>query len=424
MRTKIFLSLLLFLGAWLTAGAQLTLEECYRQARANYPLIRQYGLIEKTREYNLENAARGYLPQLAFSAQATYQSDVTRIPIDLDALGFTGVEIPTLSQDQYKAELSLNQTIWDGGAIRSRRKTLRTQAEVEQRDLDVSLYALRDRVNQLYFGILLTDARLRQSRVLQDELQRHLDQVASYINNGIANQADYDALRVELLKARQDEVQLRHARRAYLAMLSRFIGQELREGVTLEKPRGDRPNVSRNQRPELALFEAQIRNLRAQDTGITAGLTPRLSLFATGGYGKPGLDMFENKFQLYGLAGVRLSWNISNFWTQKNDRRKIQTGIQSVEAQRETFLFNTALEVEQHNATIDRYVEQLKYDDEIIALRRSVRRASEAKMANGTLSGTDLTRDIHAEQTAIQEKIVHEISLLMAIYEHKYATNN
>lgn len=424
MRTKTFLSLLLFLGAWLTAGAQLTLEECYRQARANYPLIRQYGLIEKTREYNLENAARGYLPQLAFSAQATYQSDVTRIPIDLDALGFTGVEIPTLSQDQYKAELSLNQTIWDGGAIRSRRKTLRTQAEVEQRDLDVSLYALRDRVNQLYFGILLTDARLGQSRMLQDELQRHLDQVASYINNGIANQADYDALRVELLKARQDEVQLRHARRAYLAMLSRFIGQELREGVTLEKPRGDRPNVSRNQRPELALFEAQIRNLRAQDTGITAGLTPRLSFFATGGYGKPGLDMFENKFQLYGLAGVRLSWNISSFWTQKNDRRKIQTGIQSVEAQRETFLFNTALEVEQHNATIDRYEEQLRYDDEIIALRRSVRRASEAKMANGTLSGTDLTRDIHAEQTAIQEKIVHEISLLMAIYEHKYATNN
>ena len=344
MRTKIFLSLLLFLGAWLTAGAQLTLEECYRQARANYPLIRQYGLIEKTREYNLENAARGYLPQLAFSAQATYQSDVTRIPIDLDALGFTGVEIPTLSQDQYKAELSLSQTIWDGGAIRSRRKVLRTQADVDKHNLDVSLYALRDRVNQLYFGILLTDARLGQSRVLQDELQRHLDQVASYINNGIANQADYDALRVELLKARQDEVQLRHARRAYLAMLSRFIGQELREGVTLEKPRGDRPNVSRNQRPELALFEAQIRNLRAQDTGITAGLTPRLSLFATGGYGKPGLDMFENKFQLYGLAGVRLSWNIGNFWTQKNDRRKIQTGIQSVEAQRETFLFNTALD--------------------------------------------------------------------------------
>ena len=421
---KQFIPLLLLLLCTVSGKAQLTLEDCYRKAQANYPLIRQYELIEKTKEYNLANAARGYLPQLAFSAQATYQSDVTKIPLDLDALGFSGVEIPSLSQDQYKTEFSLNQTIWDGGAIRSQRKTLRTQADVEQRDLDVSLYTLRDRVNQLYFGILLTDARLHQSKILQDELQRHLEQVASYIDNGIANQADYDALHVDLLKARQDEVELRHTRRAYLSMLAQFIGQELPEDVTLTRPLGNRAYSSENQRPELSFFDAQIRNLRAQDSQLTSGLMPSLSLFATGGYGKPGLDMFEDKFQLYGLAGVRLSWNIGNFYTQKNNRRKIKAGIQSVETQRETFLFNTALDVTQHDAAIDRYEEQLKYDDEIIALRRSVRQASEAKMAGGTLSGTDLTRDIHAEQAAIQDKIVHEISLLMAIYDRKYATNH
>ena len=422
MRTKTFILLLLLFCA-APCMAQLTLEECYRQAQTNYPLIRQYELIEKTEAYNLENAARGYLPQLAFSAQATYQSDVTHIPIDLDALGFSGVEIPTLSQDQYKAELSLNQTIWDGGAIRSRRNALRTQADVDGRNLDVSLYALRDRVNQLYFGILLTDARLRQNKVLQDELERHLTQVTSYMNNGIANQADYDALRVDLLKARQDEAALRHTRTAYVQMLARFIGQDLGEGVTLEKPRADRLLTSTNQRPELAFFEAQIRHLQAQDGQLTAGLMPRLSLFATGGYGKPGLDMFEDKFQLYGMAGVRLSWNIGNFYTQKNDRRKIRTSIQSVEAQRETFLFNTALDVTQRDATIARYEEQLRYDDEIIALRRSVCQASEAKMANGTLSGTDLTRDIHAEQSAILAKAQHELEMLLALYERKYATN-
>ena len=422
MRTKTFILLLLLFCA-APCMAQLTLEECYRQAQTNYPLIRQYELIEKTEAYNLENAARGYLPQLAFSAQATYQSDVTHIPIDLDALGFSGVEIPTLSQDQYKAELSLNQTIWDGGAIRSRRNALRTQADVDGRNLDVSLYALRDRVNQLYFGILLTDARLRQNKVLQDELERHLTQVTSYMNNGIANQADYDALRVDLLKARQDEAALRHTRTAYVQMLARFIGQDLGEGVTLEKPRADRLLTSRNGRPELAFFDAQIRHLQAQDGQLTAGLMPRLSLFATGGYGKPGLDMFEDKFRLYGMAGVRLSWNIGNFYTQKNDRRKIRTSIQSVEAQRETFLFNTALDVTQRDATIARYEEQLRYDDEIIALRRSVRQASEAKMAGGTLSGTDLTRDIHAEQSAILAKAQHELEMLLALYERKYATN-
>lgn len=419
-----FLFFIFLCWIWRPCLAQLTIEECQRRAQTNYPLIKQYALIEKTKEYNLKNAARGYLPQLAFSAQASYQSDVTKLPIDLNALGLTGIDIPVLSKDQYKAELALSQTIWDGGAIRSQRKTQRTQAEVEQKDLDVNLYTLNERVNQLFFGILLTDARLEQNQVLQAELQRHCTQVTSYINNGIANQADLDALRVELLKAQQDKVQLTHTRRAYAAMLSQFIGLKIEEGTTLIRPQDNRPLSTENFRPELALYNAQISNLRAQDGRVTAGLLPRVGLFITGGYGKPGLDMLENDFQAYYRAGISLSWNIGNLYTLRNDRRKIQASIHTVEAQREAFLFNTSLDATQHDATIDRYMEQLRYDDEIIALRRSVRQASESKMANGTLSGTDLTRDIHAEQAAIQDKIVHEISLLMAIYDRKYVTNN
>ena len=404
--------------------AQLSIEACYEKARANYPLIKQYGLIEKTKEYNLSNAAKGYLPQVTFSAQATYQSDVTEIPIDLDAIGLMGVEIPSVSQDQYKMELALNQTLWDGGAIRSERKTLRTQAEVDQRDMDVSMYTINERVNQLYFGVLLAEAQLEQNKVLQAELRRSCEQVSSYIKNGIAQQSDLDAIRVDLLKAKQTEAQFEHTKRAYREMLSRLIGEEIGEETRLVKPEAVRPLTKENNRPELGLYQARIRNLRAQDSRITAGMMPKLGLFVTGGYGKPGLDMFEDNFKVYYLAGVKLSWNLGSLYTRKNDRRKIQTGIRSIETQRETFLFNTSLDVAQRNATIDKYIDQLKYDDEIIALRGSVKRASEAKMANGTLSGTDLTRDIHAEQSAIQDKILHEMELLQAIYNLKYVTNN
>lgn len=404
--------------------AQLSIEACYEKARANYPLIKQYGLIEKTKEYNLSNAAKGYLPQVTFSAQATYQSDVTEIPIDLDAIGLTGVKIPSVSQDQYKMELALSQTLWDGGAIRSERKALRTQAEVDQRDMDVNMYTINERVNQLYFGVLLADAQLEQNKVLQAELRRSCEQVSSYIKNGIAQQSDLDAIRVDLLKAKQTEAQFEHTKRAYREMLSRLIGEEIGEETRLVKPEAVRPLTKENNRPELELYQARIRNLRAQDSRITAGMMPKLGLFVTGGYGKPGLDMFEDNFKAYYLAGVRLSWNLGSLYTRKNDRRKIQTGIRSIETQRETFLFNTSLDVAQRNATIDKYIDQLKYDDEIIALRGSVRRASETKMANGTLSGTDLTRDIHAEQSAIQDKILHEIELLMAIYNLRYAINN
>ena len=418
------ITLFLALVSYAPCFAQLSIEACYEKARANYPLIKQYGLIEKTKEYNLSNAAKGYLPQVTFSAQATYQSDVTEIPIDLDAIGLTGVKIPSVSQDQYKMELALSQTLWDGGAIRSERKALHTQAEVDQRDMDVNMYTINERVNQLYFGVLLADAQLEQNKVLQAELRRSCEQVSSYIKNGIAQQSDLDAIRVDLLKAKQTEAQFEHTKRAYREMLSRLIGEEIGEETRLVKPEAVRPLTKENNRPELELYQAQIRNLWAQDSRITAGMMPKLGLFVTGGYGKPGLDMFEDNFKAYYLAGVRLSWNLGSLYTRKNDRRKIQTGIRSIETQRETFLFNTSLDVAQRNATIDKYIDQLKYDDEIIALRGSVKRASEAKMANGTLSGTDLTRDIHAEQSAIQDKILHEIELLMAIYNLRYAINN
>lgn len=418
------ITLFLALVSYAPCFAQLSIEACYEKARANYPLIKQYGLIEKTKEYNLSNAAKGYLPQVTFSAQATYQSDVTEIPIDLDAIGLTGVKIPSVSQDQYKMELALSQTLWDGGAIRSERKALHTQAEVDQRDMDVNMYTINERVNQLYFGVLLADAQLEQNKVLQAELRRSCEQVSSYIKNGIAQQSDLDAIRVDLLKAKQTEAQFEHTKRAYREMLSRLIGEEIGEETRLVKPEAVRPLTKENNRPELELYQARIRNLRAQDSRITAGMMPKLGLFVTGGYGKPGLDMFEDNFKVYYLAGVRLSWNLGSLYTRKNDRRKIQTGIRSIETQRETFLFNTSLDVAQRNATIDKYIDQLKYDDEIIALRGSVKRASEAKMANGTLSGTDLTRDIHAEQSAIQDKILHEMELLQAIYNLKYVTNN
>lgn len=418
------ITLFLALVSYAPCFAQLSIEACYEKARANYPLIKQYGLIEKTKEYNLSNAAKGYLPQVTFSAQATYQSDVTEIPIDLDAIGLTGVKIPSVSQDQYKMELALSQTLWDGGAIRSERKALHTQAEVDQRDMDVNMYTINERVNQLYFGVLLADAQLEQNKVLQAELRRSCEQVSSYIKNGIAQQSDLDAIRVDLLKAKQTEAQFEHTKRAYREMLSRLIGEEIGEETRLVKPEAVRPLTKENNRPELELYQARIRNLRAQDSRITAGMMPKLGLFVTGGYGKPGLDMFEDNFKVYYLAGVKLSWNLGSLYTRKNDRRKIQTGIRSIETQRETFLFNTSLDVAQRNATIDKYIDQLKYDDEIIALRGSVKRASEAKMANGTLSGTDLTRDIHAEQSAIQDKILHEIELLMAIYNLRYAINN
>lgn len=423
MKKKFSISCLLFLG-WFTSFAQLTIENCYTKARANYPLIRQYDLIEKTKEYNLSNANKGYLPQVTFSAKATYQSDVTKLPIDFSQLGIQGVNVPTLSKDQYNASLDVNQIIWDGGAIKSQKEGLEASAEVNKKNVEVTIYAINERINQLYFGILLADAQIHQIQLLQDELMRNYNKIASYAQNGIANQADLDAVKVDILKAKQNEVQFTNTKKAYIDILSKLIGEELSENTEFVKPILVRPSTLTINRPELDLYDAQIQNLAIKDREITSGLMPKLGMFATSGYGKPGLNMLKDGFEAYYIAGIRLSWNIGNFYTQKNNRKSIQNSIHSIENQRETFLFNTNLDVTQKNNHIDNYFEQLKYDDEIIALRGSVKRASEAKMANGTISASDLTRDINAEQMAIQDRILHETELLLAIYNLKFATNN
>ncbi len=423
MKTK-SISLVLALLACSPCFAQLRIEDCYQKAQANYPLIKQYDLIEKTKEYNLSNANKGYLPQVMFSAKATYQSDVTQIPIDFSQMGIQGVEIPSLSKDQYGATVDVNQTIWDGGAIKSQKEGLRTAAEVEKKNVEVSIYSINERVNQLYFGVLLADEQIRQNQLLQDELKRNYDQVQSYVQNGIANQADLDAIKVDQLKAEQNKTRFVNTKKAYTEMLSKLIGEEVNANTEFVKPDATRPATHTINRPELELFDAQIKNLETKNREINAGLMPKLGLFATGGYGKPGLNMLSNDFDAYYIVGAKISWNIGNFYTKKNSKRKVQTNIRSVETQRETFLFNTHLDIVQKDNNINSYFDQLKYDDEIIALRGSVKRASEAKMANGTLSGSDLTRDINAEQMAMQDKILHEMELLLAIYNLKFATNN
>lgn len=418
------ISLIILFLAYLPCFAQLSIEDCYKKAQSNYPLIKQYDLVEKTKEYNLSNANKGYLPQVMFSAKATYQSDVTQLPVDLSQMGIQGVNIPVLSKDQYGATLDVNQTIWDGGVIKSQKESVRTSAEVEKKNIEANIYAINERVNQLFFGILLADAQIHQNKLLQDELKRNYDQVESYMQNGIANPTDLAAIKIDQLKAMQNKAQFVNTKRAYVEMLSRFIGEDLSISTEFVRPEQLRPITNMNNHPELALYDALIRNLETQNKQITSNLMPKLGLFVTGGYGKPGLNMLTDKFEAYYVGGIKLSWNIGNFYTKKNNRNKIQADISSVEIKRETFLFNSSLDITLKNNDIDKYLEQLKYDDEIIALRNSVKQASEAKMANGTLSGTDLTRDINAEQMAIQDKILHETELLLAIYNLKFTTNN
>lgn len=416
-RTVFFFTLSL---AAMLAHAQLTLEECQRRAQDNYPLVRQYGLIEKARGYDLSNAGKGYLPQFSLSGKATYQSDITRLPVEIPNL-----DIEPVPKDQYQVMLEVQQVLWDGGDIRSRKRLTCAASEVELEKQHVDMYALTDRVNQLFFGILLLDEQLKLNSLLQEDLGRTHKQVADYIANGIATLSDLDAVSVEQLNTRQHRVELETTRRAYLSMLAAFTGKDLSSETVLLKPAAEE-NIDRqmNNRPELRWYDAQGEQLHQQEAALNTRLMPRFGLFVQGAYGNPGLNMLKDEFNAYYMAGVRMSWNFGSLYTLKNDRRRIDNTRQQIETGRDVFLFNIRLQATQQDAGIVSMRRQMADDDEIIRLRGNIRRAAEAKVQNGTMTVTDMLREITNESMARQTKALHEVQLLMNIWQLKYTLNN
>ena len=407
--------------------AQLSIEACYEKARANYPLVRQYGLIEQARDYSLSNAAKAWLPQIQMSAKASYQSDVTKIPIDFSQMPIpqlAEMKIPELRRDQYGASIEVTQTLWDGGMIEAKRGIIKNNADVEKADLEVNLYAVKERVNQLFFGILMCDAMLEHNRLFQDELQRNFDKITALVKSGLANQADIDAVKVEQLKATQSFTQVSRNRKAYLQMLEAFIGEKLDENTSLQKPGAALAFSSDISRPELSFFDSKILSFEASENEIKADLMPKFGLFLTGGYGNPGLNMLKDGFSTYYIGGIRLSWNIGALYTYKNRQKLLHSNRNAIAIQRETFLFNTSLSKSNKENEAEKYREILKSDEEIITLRNSVKRSLEAKVANGTANVLDLMREVTAEALAKQDKIMHEIEMLQIIYNLKYITNN
>ena len=412
---KTFFIFLMMTGT-LTASAQLTIDEAQEMARQNYPAIRQYGLVEQSRDFTLSNAVKGWLPQVSANARATYQNKVTELPIDVRQFG---ADFDGLSKDQYDVNVTVNQTIYDGGQIAAGKRVTQAQADVQTQQVNVTLYAIRDRVNQLFFGVLLTDEQLEQNRLLQDDLAIGLKSVEALIRGGLANETDADAVRVEQIKARQQEGTLKTMRQTYLTMLGTFIGKPLDGSTKLQKPTNELSSTEIN-RPELSFYDAQDRWLDTRLKALDARLRPNVGAFVQGGYGKPGLNMLGTKWDTYFKVGATLSWNIGALYTRKNDQQLIANEREQVETQRQTFLFNTRLQSQQSNGMIENLRQQISDDDAIIRLRENIRSKSERRVSNGTETVNEMLRDINAVGEARQQRAIHEVQLLQEIHHLKY----
>ena len=404
-----------------------TLEECQQAAEHNYPLIKQYELIDKTTDLTVSNIGKGWLPQVTASAQATYQSDVVSWPDQMQSLyQQMGLHMKGLSKDQYRVGIDIQQMVYDGGTVSSQKEIAREQGKVQEAQTAVTMYQIRRRVNEMYFGVLLLDEQIQQNSDLQELLAANEKKLSSMFRRGTAAESDYHAVKAERLNAVQQATSLKAQRKSLLRMLYTFCGMTPpsdTEKTTLVKPAKDIPPTA-TARPELRMFDAQLRLADSQERALDAALKPKLSVFASGFYGYPGYNMFEDmmnhRWSLNGMIGARLSWNIGALYTRKNDKAKIQLQRRMTETNRDVFLFNNQLEQITQNENMERYRKLMATDEEIVTLRASVRKAAESKLAHGIIAVNDLLKEVNNENAARQQQAMHEIEMLKEIYDLKY----
>jgi len=405
--------------SWQFGTAQLTLEKCHEKAIENYPMIRQYDLLSNAASYNISNATKGYLPQLVITGKATYQSDVITIPVKIPNFEFDKV-----SQDQYQLNAEVNQLIWDGGLISNQKKVIDANSEVDKSKIEVELYSLKDRINQLFFGILLLEENLKRNESLEKELRTNLDKVTALRDNGVVTNSDVDAINVEIINVKQKRIELQSNLISFRKMLSILIADSISDDEILSKPENVIQLNAENKRPELRLFEAQENYINSQFESINTMTRPKIGLFFQGGYGRPGFNLLKNEFQFYYIGGIRFSWNLSSFYNSSNNEELLLINKASIGVQRETFLYNNDVKREQQRIEVEKWKELIKNDDEIIRLRTNIKKTAEVRVENGTMSVNDLIREINAENFAKLDKAMHEIQLLLAIYNYKFLVND
>lgn len=427
MQKRIILSAILLLGAICASARHVTIEQCVDSAQANYPIIRKYELMRSTSALSLDEINTAWLPRVALTAQGTWQNAVPTFPGNFtDLMSKFGTTLSGIPRIQYRAGIEVSQTVWDGGATARRRDVERSATAVSEAGVQIDMYAVRERVENLYFALLLIRDQIEQSRLTQQLLEGNLARVRSLVKEGAALQADADMIEAQVLTLSQQIVQAETAAEGYAAVLSLFTGMKIGVG-DLTHPTATLPTDLTPLRPELlAIASRQKLNIATQRANDTSWM-PKLGLFAQGFYGNPGLDNFKSMVDRTGsfnlIGGVKGTWTLDALYTRRSSRQRTALANAILDAERDAMLRNIAMQTTSQLSAIEGIRKAAASDERIVALRTNVRRAAEAQLREGVIDTTSLLAKITDENLASLSAKYRQIQLLQEIYKLKYTLN-
>ena len=394
-----------------------TLNDAFELARKNYPAIQKNELIKKTTEYTLQNVSKAYLPQVSVSGQATYQSEVTKIPIAMPG-------IKEMSKDQYRIQAEISQLLYDGGNIKAQQELIKANETVQEQAIEVTMQNVNERITDMYFGVLMLDEQLKQNNLRRESLNSALKKAEAAYANGVTYKSNVNELKAELLNVDMGDIEIKSNQRAYKDMLGEMVGQPIDEAYTFTYPENISIEALTLNRPEIKLYDAQKNVHEAQKKKYNADWMPKISAFVQGGYGRPGLNMLSNDFSPFAMGGIRLNFPINSLYTYKNNIKIAELSQQQLDVDKENFILNNNLQLKQKEREIEKYAALINEDDKIIELRQSVTQSAQAQLDNNVITVSEFISKLNAEHLARQTKYLHQLQLLKAKYNLSKTSGN
>ncbi|MCC6753113.1 MAG: TolC family protein [Saprospiraceae bacterium] len=396
-----------------------SLDSCLAWADNHTPLTAQQAAIAESTQFTLAALSKQWLPQLTLGAQMSHQSDVTKLELDIP-----GFPVPApIARDQYKVSLEGSQLLWDGGILAAQKSQIKLQSQLEQTQRLVDRHALRGRIIQLYFGMLLIEEQLEIAELFRSDLEVQLSQLQAASGAGVVLESNLLALRAEIIAADQRMGEIAFTRRKAMYGLSILTGRNFSDSIRLQHP----PPVGHPgewSRSELVLSELQASLADAHYASKVRQRNPKLLAFLQAGYANPALNFLKPGFDAYYLAGIRAQWNLQGFYTIKEDRNNARVQGRLASLQRDLFVINNQLAIRDQQLEMERLAGLAQADSIALELRRELRRIAGVQLRQGVATSADYIRELNAEARAESNARIHQLSSLQAQYllQHLYGT--
>ncbi len=397
--------LLVLIAASATAQQTLSLNDCYSLVKKNYPTAKQIDLLEQKSNFEIEAINKSKLPKIDLNAQTTYQNEVTYFP---------NPAIEPVNKDQYRATLDVNQVIYNGGSIDANTNLKLAQTKTQQQQVEVNLYQLKSRINQMYFAILMLQEQKDLLISKQEQLTSKIAEVKTGIKFGAILPASGKVLEAENLKIKQQLTTIQFDKKKLFENLSSLTFETISENTILDKNGSTINPVATNNRPELNFFQLQSEQIEASKIVAAKSKLPKINAFGTAGYGNPGLNMIDNSFQPIFIVGLRANWTVFDWNKTHNEKQALAVSSAIVDSEKETFLLNNKMQLQDINNEISKIQEIISTDTEIIYLREEVLKSSDAQLKNGVITASEYLVEFTNLYEAKNNQKVHEVQLILA----------